>query len=145
MPFNFQVVVDCAQPHILAGWWAEALGWNVEHQDPDFIRSMIDQGLASEADTITHKGKLVWGEAAAIRHPDDEGPNPLRRVLFQTVPEPKTVKNRLHLDVRTGADALESERARLEAMGATYLYTGTQGPHSWITMTDPEGNEFCVG
>ena len=65
-------------------------------------------------------------------------------MLFQRVPEAKTVKNRMHLDVRIGDDDLETVRAALEARGATYLHTASQGPHSWITMTDPEGNEFCV-
>jgi hypothetical protein len=60
------------------------------------------------------------------------------------VPEPKTVKNRLHFDVRVGADGHEAEVARLTAMGATELWRGAQGPSTWVTMADPEGNEFCV-
>jgi len=66
------------------------------------------------------------------------------RVLFQLVPEAKSVKNRLHLDVRIGADDLEAAVAGLTARGAEVLHTGRQGPHTWITLTDPEGNEFCV-
>jgi hypothetical protein len=66
------------------------------------------------------------------------------RILFQLVPEPKTVKNRVHLDVRVGAENVGTEVARLSARGATFLHRGQQGPHSWVTMTDPEGNEFCV-
>ena len=64
--------------------------------------------------------------------------------MFQAVPEGKTVKNRVHLDVSVGADQVEVEVARLTARGATFLHRGQQGPHSWVTMTDPEGNEFCV-
>jgi predicted enzyme related to lactoylglutathione lyase len=60
------------------------------------------------------------------------------------VPEAKTVKNRVHLDVRAGPDNIEAEVARLAAAGATVLYRGQQGPHGWVTMADPEGNEFCV-
>ncbi len=41
MPYEFQVVVDCAQPHVLADWWARTLGWTVEPVDEDFIRKMI--------------------------------------------------------------------------------------------------------
>jgi predicted enzyme related to lactoylglutathione lyase len=70
------------------------------------------------------------------------GPHP--RVLFQLVPEGKTVKNRVHLDVRIGQDSLDEVVARLTERGATYLHSSTQGPHTWVTMTDPEGNEFCV-
>ena len=65
-------------------------------------------------------------------------------MLFQTVPEPKTVKNRLHLDVRVGAGRREAEVARLLALGATELWRGSQGPFEWVTLADPEGNEFCV-
>lgn len=142
MSYSFQVTVDCAAPHPLADWWAQTLGWTVEPSDEAFIRSMIDQGHASLDDTTTHHGVLVWAEGAAIRLVD--GPPGTPRVLFQRVPEAKTVKNRMHLDVRVGDDDLETVRAALEARGATYLHTASQGPHSWITMTDPEGNEFCV-
>src|SRR5919206_76579 len=84
MPTDFQVVMDCAAPHELADWWAEALGWQVEPQDEAFIRRMIDAGYASEADTTTHHGALVWKEGAAINSPDPGRP----RVLFQLVPGP---------------------------------------------------------
>lgn len=85
MAYDFQVVVDCARPHELADWWAETLGWQVEPSDAAFIRRMIDEGLATEADTTTHRGGLVWIGGAAIRHPDglDSG---RPRVLFQQVP-----------------------------------------------------------
>ena len=58
--FAVQVVVDCDDPHMLADWWAETLRWTVEPQDESFIRSMIDQGHATEAETRLHKGALVW-------------------------------------------------------------------------------------
>jgi len=50
----------------------------------------------------------------------------------------------VHLDVRTGQDDVELVRARLVERGATVLHSGRQGPHTWVTMADPEGNEFCV-
>ena len=140
MTLNIQVVVDCKKPHDLAGWWAETLEWNVEPQDEAFIRRMVDEGHASEEQTTRHKGALVWAVGAAIRSPEPGRP----RILFQTVPEPKTVKNRLHFDVRVGAADQEAEVARLTGMGATELWRGAQGPSSWVTMADPEGNEFCV-
>ncbi len=143
MAYTFQVVVDSAEPHVLAEWWAETLGWQVEAQDAAFIRKMIDEGFATDADTIEHHGALVWKEGAAI-YPDDEQSAGCRRVLFQQVPEGKTVKNRLHLDLRLGEDDPEPVRERLRGRGATVLHTGQQGPHTWVTMADPEGNEFCV-
>jgi len=56
----------------------------------------------------------------------------------------KAVKNRIHLDMRVGAENIEAETTRLTRMGATFLYRGEQGPHGWVTLADPEGNEFCV-
>jgi len=140
MAYDVQIAVDCARPHELADWWAEALGWEVEPQDEAFIRRMVDEGHASEEQTTRHKGALVWAVGAAIRSPEPGRP----RILFQTVPEPKTVKNRLHFDVRVGAADQEAEVVRLTGMGATELWRGAQGPSSWVTMADPEGNEFCV-
>jgi hypothetical protein len=140
MAFDFQVAIDCSSPHELADWWAEALGWQVESQDETFIRRMIDAGAASEKDTLRHRGALVWRQGAAITSPDPERP----RVLFQEVPEAKTVKNRVHLDVRVGPDRREAEVARLLGLGATELWRSAQGPHEWATLADPEGNEFCV-
>ncbi|WP_306356690.1 MULTISPECIES: VOC family protein [unclassified Nocardia] len=138
MGYEFQVVVDCADPHTQADWWAEALGWEVEPQDEDFIRTMVAQGHASADDTTTHRGKLVWKIGTAIRHPERP------RVLFQLVPEAKTVKNRLHLDIRVGDERRAAEVERLTELGAKPLHEGRQGPFAWVTMADPEDNEFCV-
>jgi hypothetical protein len=142
MAYTFQVVQDSSDPHPQADWWAESLGWDVEGQDEDFIRRMIAEGHAADEDTTVHKGSLVWKEGAAIRHPDglDRAP----RVLFQLVPEPKTVKNRMHLDLRIGTDDVDATVEKLTARGATFLHNGRQGPHAWVTMADPWGTEFCV-
>jgi hypothetical protein len=140
MAFDIQVVIDCSAPHELADWWAEALGWQVEPQDEAFILRMVQTGAASEADTTRHRGALVWKQGAAVTSPEPGRP----RLLFQWVPEPKTVKNRLHLDVRVGPEAREAEIARLLALGATELWRASQGPYEWATLADPEGNEFCV-
>jgi Glyoxalase-like domain len=144
MAYDFQVVIDSADPHALADWWADALGWVREPSDEEFIRTMIEQGYATEDDTTTHNGELVWKEGAAIRHPDSAESGPRRRILFQLVPELKTVKNRVHLDVWVGAENVECELERLTARGARYLHRGRQGPHGWVTITDPEGNELCL-
>jgi hypothetical protein len=140
MAYDFQVAIDCSSPHELADWWAEALGWTVEPQDEAFIRRMVDTGAATEAETTRHRGALVWRAGAAITSPEPGRP----RVLFQEVPEAKAGKNRLHLDVRVGPERQEAEVARLTGLGATELWRGAQGPHTWVTMADPEGNEFCV-
>lgn len=144
MTYDFQVAFDCTDPHALADWWAETLGWVVEDQDPGFIRRMIAEGYATDADTRTHNGRLVWRDGAAIRHPDGPSAGHRRRVIFQWVPEPKTVKNRVHLDIWVGEENVAAQADRLVARGATVLHKGSQGPHEWMTLTDPEGNEFCV-
>jgi hypothetical protein len=142
MAYEFQVTVDCADPHTLADWWAETLGWQVEPQDEAFIQQMISAGHAAESDTRLHNGALVWKAGAAICHPG--GTRRAPRVLFQLVPEAKSVKNRLHLDVRIGADDVQTTLAGLTARGAKVMNAGRQGSHTWMTLTDPEGNEFCV-
>jgi hypothetical protein len=138
MAYDFQVTVDSADPHALADWWADALGWAVEPSDETFIRRMVAEGHARDEDTTTHRGVLVWRIGAAIRHPESG-----RRVLFQLVPEPKTVKNRVHLDIAVG-ERREAEVERLTAVGAKVLHRGQQGPYMWVTMADPEGNELCL-
>jgi hypothetical protein len=139
MGYDFQVLVDSNDPHPLADWWAEALKWEVEPTDEAFIRKMVAEGHATDDDTITYNGALVWKVGAAI-HDVERG----RRILFQLVPEPKTTKNRVHLDIWVGKENVEAEVERLTAMGATFLHRGQQGPLSWVTLTDPAGNEFCV-
>jgi len=66
------------------------------------------------------------------------------KLLVQRVPEPKATKNRMHLDIET--PDIETEAARLEALGATRLRGEPQAEHgsTWVLMADPEGNEFCV-
>jgi hypothetical protein len=144
MPIDFQIAVDSATPHDLADWWAETLGWVVEPTDEAFIRRMIAEGHATEHETTSHNGRLVWRDGGAIRHPDAPTGLARPRILFQWVPEAKTVKNRWHLDIRVGEENIESEVEKLTGRGATFLHKASQGPHWWVTMADPEGNEFCV-
>ncbi|MGY2067200.1 VOC family protein [Blastococcus sp. SYSU DS0619] len=140
MAFDVQITIDCSAPHELADWWAEVLGWQVEPQDEAFIRRMVDSGAAAEEDTTRHRGALVWRVGAAVGSPDPGRP----RLLFQLVPEPKAGKNRLHLDLRVGPERREAELARLLGLGATELWRASQGPFDWVTLADPEGNEFCL-
>ena len=111
MAYSVQIVVDSTDPHVLADWWAQTLGWEVEWQDPVFIQRMVDEGHATADQTTTHRGALVWAVGAAIVAPGE-----LRqsrpRILFQAVPEPKTGKNRLHLDLRVGDDDVAEVRRR---------------------------------
>jgi len=87
---------------------------------------------------------------SAIVDPDRKGP----RILFQRVPEGKTAKNRVHLDVNVGGEAgmppderrtrVDAAVERLVTYGATKLQTFEQHSEYWVVMQDPEGNEFCL-
>jgi hypothetical protein len=136
---SIQIAVDCADPHALATFWGAALAMTVE-RDPEQIQAIIDAGYATVEDTVEVDGVLSWATAAAIR--DETGRLP--RMIFQQVPEPKQVKNRWHIDVNVGEADRASEVERLLVIGATWLWDGQQGPHTWVTLADPEGNEFCV-
>jgi len=136
---NFQVAVDCADPHRLNKYWSELLGYQRE-EDPDFVQRMVDEGLATEADTIEIDGVLTWRTAAACRDPEGNGP----RMLFQHVPEPKSAKNRVHLDLHVPPEEGKALVERAIALGGAQLWEGQEGPHKWITLADPEGNEFCI-
>ncbi|SEN46749.1 hypothetical protein SAMN05216267_1005252 [Actinacidiphila rubida] len=65
-------------------------------------------------------------------------------ICFMPVTDRKVVKNRLHLDLTSGADDREAEIARLLALGARRVDVGQTGDESWTVLADPEGNEFCV-
>ena len=134
-----QIVLDCADPHAQADFWAGVLGYEVE-QNEGFIQQMLDAGHATDADVTRYHGTLVWKDAAAMRDPAHGRP----RWYLQRVPEPKTVKNRMHVDLHVGPDNVAGVVEHLLRQGATKLYDGHQGPQSWVTMADPEGNELCI-
>ena len=132
---GFQIVFDCRDPDSLATFWAEALGYQKQWTwDPDTVREMRAKGLRD--DQVNQRCAVI----------DPEGRRP--RLYFQRVPEPKTVKNRLHLDLHVGHDRAEREAQRLEILGARRLRVQQDqfGPFQdfAIVMQDPEGNEFCV-
>jgi hypothetical protein len=91
-----------------------------------------------------------WGSASAVIDPEGKG----ARIFFQRVPEPKSVKNRVHLDVSVGgghATPMEERRARVDAeaerlvsLGATRVSGMEKMGEHWVVMHDPEGNEFCL-
>jgi hypothetical protein len=140
-PPTIQIAVDCADPHALARFWAAAVHYELEDHH-DQIEQLLTAGVATRDDTIEVDGRRAWRTAAACHDPSGHGP----RLLFQTVPEPKTVKDRIHLDLHLagGDDGRTVEVERLIGLGASKLWDGQQGPYRWVTMADPEGNEFCV-
>jgi hypothetical protein len=142
-PLTFQVTFDAADPHAQARFWAEVLHYEVEDQDA-FVRGLLEQGLVTEDDVVEVDGRAAFKVGAGIRPPgaDDDEAGRNQRILFMAVPEAKTVKNRVHLDVRT--TSIEDEVTRLEALGATVLYRHDEPDGRWVTMADPEGNELCI-
>jgi catechol 2,3-dioxygenase-like lactoylglutathione lyase family enzyme len=142
MAQRFQVTFDCADPDRLARFWAALLGYKI--QDPP-------AGFDSWPAFLTSIGvpEDQWNSASAIVDPEGAG----ARIFFQCVPEAKTVKNRVHLDVSvTGGHAtpLEERRQqvdaaveRVRALGATLVEVREQRGEIWAVMQDPEGNEFC--
>jgi len=144
---RYSVTVDCSDPHAAAAFWAAALGYAIEDNTP-LIRPLLDAGRVGEALVLRDGERLAWRDIAALRSPDAPvdpatGMGRGDRMLFQRVPEPKTVKNRVHLDLHVGPDRREAEVARLRGLGARVLGEGTVGGR-WTTMADPEGNEFDV-
>lgn len=149
MPLNWKLVIDAENAPILADFWAAALDYEVE--DPSaLITQLLAAGHLGEDAVVDHGGRTIFRGYAAIRHPDDpfdatSGIGHGRRLLFQEVPETKTVKNRLHIDLHGERGGLDTLVARLESLGATPVREVDKGPagHWWI-MQDPEGNEFCA-
>jgi hypothetical protein len=147
MAVPYKIVVDCADPHLLAEFWAVALDYVVEDHS-NLIKRLLDAGTINEEHAKTVDGRLVWATAAAVRDPDatvrEDGIGLGGRVLFQVVPEPKTVKNRVHLDLHVGLERRPEVIERLVGLGGSVLWEGREGSGTWVTMADPEGNEFCV-
>lgn len=110
------VSFDSYDPGLAADFWQQALGWRRTHEEPDEV--VLEPPAGSPED----------GVAADI--------------LFLRVPEHKSVKNRLHLDLRPGDQAAEVER--LEGLGARRVDVGQDDAATWVVLADPAGNEFCV-
>jgi Glyoxalase-like domain len=118
------VVIDCQHPASLARFWAAALdGYEVAPYDEAELERLRAMGVNDPEDDPS-----VLVQAPGV-HP---------RLFFQRVPERRTGKNRVHLDLR--ADSLETEVARLTGRGATVL--ARHEDH--VVLADPERNEFCV-
>ncbi len=146
MPVRFQIVIDCREAAPLARFWLEALGYVLEPPPSgfdswdDYYRNL---GVGEE--------DLGIGPDSLV-DPTGNGP----RIWFHQVPEPKTVKNRLHFDIGAGGgravplaqrkERVEVEAARLAALGAERLETDDDEGHGRyaVAMADPEGNEFDI-
>jgi hypothetical protein len=145
MTKDVQITFDCADPGGLAEFWAEALGYQLQPPPEGF--DSWDAALAAFG-----VPREQWNSRSAIL--PIEGTHP--RIFFQRVPEGKTVKNRVHLDLRVAPglegdarmSALEAEADRLGALGAARAYRIEPDEAvmeaGFITMRDPEGNEFCL-
>jgi hypothetical protein len=138
MAIGVQLTFDAADPAALARFWALALGY-IEQPPPEGFASW-DAWCEQMGIPAEHRND----KAAAI---DPEGRGP--RLFFQKVPEPKTAKNRLHVDVNAGARDHDQARVaehvrRLVEAGATVLAERHEYGERWVVMADPEGNEFCV-
>lgn len=147
-PVHWKLVVDCADPHAQAAFWAAALAYR-EEDHSGLIARLLAAGAVPPEATLTVHDRAAWRDLAAVRHPGDphdpDSDTGLgRRILFQRVPEPKTVKNRLHLDLHPEPGSREAEVARLSGLGASVLREVAEPGGSWVVMSDPEGNEFCV-
>jgi Glyoxalase-like domain len=141
MSARFQVTFDAGDPRRLADFWASALGY--ESQPPP-------EGFDSWPAFLDSIGVPRDKHDSAWALLDPEGVKP--RLFFQKVPEGKTAKNRVHLDIHAslGADPEQVDERReeavqrLEGLGATRHDQLTEMGLTWVVMTDPEGNEFCV-
>jgi hypothetical protein len=149
MAVSYQLVIDCTSPEPLAHFWAEALHYVIAPPPPGF------DSWDSFYRSIGVPESLLGGGADVIEDPHGEGP----RIWFQMVPEEKSIKNRIHIDVHASGDRdspleirrerVETEAARLVSLGATRLPTIDDDEeegmdHYAVALTDPEGNEFDI-
>jgi catechol 2,3-dioxygenase-like lactoylglutathione lyase family enzyme len=139
-----QITFDCADPAAVAAFWCEALGYRLQPPPPGFAD--WDSALESWGVPVEQRNS----RSAALPAEGEHGP----RLFFQRVPEGKTAKNRVHLDIRAAPGlkgdermaALAAEADRLIALGARQMrrIEATSMDEGIIVMQDPEGNEFCL-
>ena len=118
--FISHTTIDCGNAYELSEWWKPVLGYVDLDGDPN----------------------LPGHEECMIRDPETD-----HRLLFIEVPDAKTVKNRIHLDLRPREGSRDEEIERVRGLGATEVadLRGESGPGTgWVVFADPEGNEFCV-
>ena len=108
-----ELIVDARDPHALARFWSDVLGWEVGES----------------------KDEIAW-----LKPPNPSVP----LIVFVPVPDDKTVKDRIHIDVSPTDRSRDEEVERLLALGAQRADVGQGEDVSWVVLADPEGNEFCV-
>jgi len=146
-PVEMQLTIDCAEPARLVEFWALALGYQIEpppQGHPSWNSYWRSVGVP---DDELDPGR---DNADSLIDPTGRGP----RIWFQVVPERKSGKNRLHLDLKIGGGrtvplakrrtAVDDKVAELVAAGATVLRPPVEGDQYAIVLNDPEGNEFCI-
>lgn len=152
MSRDFQVTFDALDPRALSSSWRDALGY-VHPGPPGVDLADEDDPLAAWDRFLEDAGVPANQRNSASALVDPDGARP--RIFFQQVPEAKSAKNRVHLDVRAAPGlegdermaALEAECNRLVALGARRVQRVEPKPPSslgYLVMTDPEGNEFCL-
>jgi predicted enzyme related to lactoylglutathione lyase len=109
-----EIVIDCVDPGAVSAFWSAVLGWEVQSEVQWF-----------------------WMTASGADQTKDVA------MVFLPVPEAKTVKNRVHVDVSPTGCTQADELVRLLALGAVRIDVG-QGDQPWVVLADPEGNEFCL-
>jgi catechol 2,3-dioxygenase-like lactoylglutathione lyase family enzyme len=134
------ITFDCENPRELSHFWADVLGYPRAEWPAEMKADLLAQDLT----------ELDLEQRSIAEDPTGVG----QRLFFQKVPEGKTVKNRVHLDInavttgRPTPEQVDTEKDRIVALGATvsHKYEATWGPvHEYFyVMHDPEGNEFCI-
>ena len=120
------IVIDCASPYELASFWAAVLGYHVRDYTDEYLAELRANGI----------DRIEDDPSVALDPPDPGRPT----VWLNLVPEAKTVKNRVHVDINLDD---ETEVDMLVALGAKVLREPIPDER-WYVLADPEGNEFCV-
>lgn len=110
-----EICIDCVDHHLVAKFWTDVLGWPLNEDQAEYS----------------------WTSATG-----DHTSRPM--LVFIGVPESKTVKNRIHLDVSPQGCEQAEELERLLALGAKRVDVGQGDDVPWVVLADPEGNEFCL-
>ena len=152
MSRTIQVTFDARDPERLSRFWADAMGY-VNPGPPGRELAPGQDPFDAWHDLLGEIGvpESEWNSRSSAEDHDGDGP----RLFFQRVPEDKSAKNRVHLDLRAAPGlegeermaALEAECERLVALGATRVERHEPAPPltaGHLVMRDPEGNEFCL-
>lgn len=136
---TIQITLDCADPHTLVTFWAEALGYDIEDHT-EVVRSLLEAGGLPESAVRRTDDRLGFADLAACHDPEGQQP----RLLLQREATPKGSKNRLHLDLHVGAAQVDQKVRRLVQLGATPAWESSDRGVRCMTLRDPEGNELCL-